>query len=77
MLDEKKLVKINEVGITTDEIYNDAKNLLIEFIKKNSKITAAEYRDLLNTNRKAAIGLLEHFDMQRVTKRVGNDRILF
>lgn len=77
MLDERKLIKINEAGITTYEIYNDAKSILTEFIKKNSKITAAEYRDLLNTNRKIAIGLLEHFDMQKVTKRVGNDRILF
>jgi selenocysteine-specific elongation factor len=77
MIENKLLVKINEVGITTEEIYNKAKELLIESIKKNSKITAAEYRDILNTNRKNAIGLLEHFDMQRVTKRVGNDRVLY
>jgi selenocysteine-specific elongation factor len=77
MIENKLLVKINEVGITTEEIYNKAKELLIESIKKNSKITAAEYRDILNTNRKNAIGLLEHFDLQRVTKRVGNDRVLY
>lgn len=77
MLDDKKLIKINEDFITTEEIYSESKDLLIEFIKKNSKITAGEYRDLLNTNRKIAIGLLEHFDIQKVTKRVGNDRILF
>lgn len=77
MLDDKKIIKISEVGITTYEIYNEAKNKLIEYVKKNSKITAAEYRDLLNINRKIAIGLLEHFDTQKVTKRVENDRILF
>ncbi len=77
MLENKELVKINEAGITTNELYEEAKNILIEFVKKNSKITAAEYRDILNTNRKNAIGLLEHFDMQRITRRVGNDRILF
>ncbi len=77
MLDNKMLIKISEVGITTNEIYSDAKELLIDYIKRNSKITAAEYRDILNTNRKNAIALLEHFDMQKVTKRVGNDRVLF
>lgn len=77
MLENKKLIKINEIGITTVEIYNDAKNILIDYINKNSKITVAEYRDLLNTNRKNAMGLLEHFDMQKVTKRVGNDRVMF
>lgn len=77
MLDNKILIKINDGGITTYEIYNTAKELLIEFINTNSKITAAEYRDILNTNRKNAINLLEHFDIQKVTKRVGNDRVLF
>lgn len=77
MLDENKLIKINEVGLTKVSIYNDAKNILINYITENKKITAAEYRDLLNTNRKNAIGLLEHFDMVKVTKRVGNDRILY
>lgn len=77
MMDNKILVKINDGGIATYETYNAAKKLLVEYIKKNSKITAAEYRDILNTNRKNAIALLEHFDMQKVTKRVGNDRVLF
>ncbi len=76
MIDEKKIIKISDAGITTVEIFDRAKELLIEYIKKNSKITAAEYRDVLSTNRKIAIALLEYFDMNRVTKRVGNDRIL-
>jgi len=59
------------------EIYDEAKNILVNFITKNQKITAAEYRDLLNSNRKVAIGLLEHFDIIKVTRRVGNDRVLF
>lgn len=77
MLDEKKLVKIGDLGITKTEIYEEAKSILINFITKNQKITAAEYRDVLNANRKVAIGLLEHFDMMRITRRVGNDRVLF
>ncbi|KAF5051015.1 Selenocysteine-specific elongation factor [anaerobic digester metagenome] len=77
LIDEKKLVKIGELGITKMEIYDEAKNILVNFITKNQKITAAEYRDLLNSNRKVAIGLLEHFDIIKVTRRVGNDRVLF
>lgn len=77
LTDEKKLIKINEDCITSQEIYDNAKAVLIEFIKTDGKITAAEYRDLLNTNRKNAILLLEYFDLVRVTKRNGNDRVLF
>ena len=77
MISDKKIIKVNEDCITSQENYEKAKNILMEFIESIGKITAAEYRDLLNTNRKNAILLLEHFDMVRVTKRSGNDRILF
>jgi len=77
MIDDKKLIKINEDCIMSQENYNKAKKILIEFIEINNKITAAEYRDLLGTNRKNAILLLEYFDKIRVTKRNANDRILF
>jgi selenocysteine-specific elongation factor len=75
MLTEKDLVKINDL-VTTRELYEEAKNILVEFLNKNKIISAAQYRDLLNTNRKTAITLLEHFDMLKLTKRIENDRIL-
>ncbi len=77
MMSDKKIIKISDECITSQEMYHKAKDILIQFIKENSKITAGEYRDLLSTNRKNAIILLEHFDLFRVTKRSGNDRILF
>jgi selenocysteine-specific elongation factor len=76
MISEKKLIKLNEL-ITTTKLYEEAKNILVEFLSKNSKITAAQYRDLLKTNRKMAIALLEHFDMIKLTKRIENDRIFY
>ena len=75
MITEKELVKISEL-VTSKELYEEAKNILVEFLNKNKKISAAEYRDLLNTNRKTAITLLEHFDIIKLTKRIENDRIL-
>lgn len=77
LTDNKKIIKINEDCITSYDKFDTAKNILIKYIKENGKITAAEYRDLLNTNRKNAIILLEYFDITRVTKRNGNDRVLF
>jgi len=75
MITEEDLFKLNDL-ITTMELYEEAKKILIEFLNKNERINAAQYRDLLNTNRKTAIALLEHFDMIKLTKRVENDRIL-
>lgn len=76
MISNNILVKLNEL-ITTKEIYEEAKKILIDFLSKNDKITAAQYRDLLNTNRKTAISILEHFDMVKLTKRVENDRTFY
>jgi selenocysteine-specific elongation factor len=77
MISDKKIIKINDECITSKEIYNKAKDILIKYINANGKITAAEYRDLLSTNRKNSIILLEYFDLLRVTRRSDNYRILF
>ena len=56
--------------------YEEAQNILIDYLNKNSSITVAEYRDVLNTNRKVALGLLEYFDQEKITKRDGDIRRL-
>lgn len=76
MIELGQIVKIAEDTFTSDIILNTAKTSLIDFLQKNNKISAAEYRDLLNTSRKNSITLLEYFDNTKITKRVENDRIL-
>jgi selenocysteine-specific elongation factor len=76
MLEFGEIIKIADDTFASDRIINSAKELLIDYLQKNNKISAAQYRDLLNTNRKSAITLLEYFDNIKITKRVENDRIL-
>ncbi|MDD4727088.1 MAG: SelB C-terminal domain-containing protein, partial [Tissierellia bacterium] len=59
-----------------NDLYKKSKSELISFINKNGSITVAEFRDLLGTNRKIALALLESFDQKRITKREDNKRIL-
>ena len=40
------------------------------------KLTVAEFRDLFDTSRKYALAFLEHLDERRVTRRVGDERVL-
>ena len=40
-------------------------------------MTASEFRDLIGSTRKYAVPLLEWLDQARVTRRVGDERILF
>ncbi len=76
MLGRQELLKLNDDLFLLPEHLDKAKIELVNFIEKNGGITVAEYRDLLNTNRKHAIGMLEYFDQIKVTKRDGEKRLL-
>ncbi|MEK7692652.1 MAG: selenocysteine-specific translation elongation factor [Chloroflexota bacterium] len=45
-------------------------------IEQHGAITLAQTRDLIGTSRKYAQALLEHLDRLRVTRRVGDERVL-
>jgi len=45
--------------------------------KKHGKITLGEVRDLFQTSRKYAQAFLEHLDQKKITRRVGDERILY
>jgi selenocysteine-specific elongation factor len=47
-----------------------------QYLQENGQINAAQTRDLLQTSRKYAIGLLEHLDHIKVTRRIGDNREL-
>ncbi len=76
MMEAGEVIKVADDTFSSSSIINAAKSLLVEYLQKNNKISAAEYRDLLNTNRKSAITLLEYFDNCKITKRSENDRVL-
>ena len=75
LLDEGIILKIKDDFFIHKEIYLKALNILEEYFKNNDKISVGNYRDLLNTNRKAALNLLENFDEMKITKRIDNERI--
>jgi len=56
--------------------YEDARALLVQELSAAERITLARFRDLLGTSRKTAQLLLERFDADGVTRRVGDERVL-
>ena len=56
--------------------YHEMVSKILAHIKKNSKITVAEARDLLGSSRKYILALLEHMDELKLTKRVGDERVV-
>jgi selenocysteine-specific elongation factor len=71
-----RLVRVGDglaVGIAP---YEEAKQALVEECERAGKITLARFRDLLGISRKPAQLLLERFDADGLTRRVGDERVL-
>ncbi len=58
------------------DVFEDIERQLRSYLEHKGEITAGEFRDLLQISRKYAIPLLEHFDNQRLTMRIGDKRVL-
>ncbi|HKV66487.1 MAG TPA: SelB C-terminal domain-containing protein, partial [Gaiellales bacterium] len=56
--------------------YERARELLVEDCAAHGEITLARFRDLIGTGRRPAQLLLERFDADGVTRRIGDRRIL-
>jgi selenocysteine-specific elongation factor len=49
---------------------------VVSHLKEQGKVTLAQVRDMLGTSRRYAQALMEHLDDQRITQRVGDERVL-
>ena len=49
---------------------------LVAFLAKRGEVTVPEFKEMTGLSRKYIIPLLEHFDAQKVTLRVGDKRVL-
>lgn len=77
LVNNDEIIKLNEDISLYKETLEEAINLIKDYLNKNAYITIAEFRDLLSTNRKTALALLEYFDQIKITKREGDKRSLF
>jgi selenocysteine-specific elongation factor len=76
LADEGKVVRVNESVVFASSAYQEMTNRITEHLKANGSITVAEARTMFDTSRKYILPLLEYMDQQRVTRRVGDERVL-
>jgi selenocysteine-specific elongation factor len=76
LIDEGRIVR------TKDDLYFDVaavqalKNRLVAFLEANDEITTPQFKEMTGASRKFVIPLIEYFDSQMVTLRVGDVRKL-
>ena len=76
------LVELGQLRRLTDSVvfptdaYEEMVTRIIGRMREAGKITVAEVRDMFGTSRKYALAILEHLDEERITRRVGDERVL-
>ena len=70
------MVKVNESVVFTAAAYEDMAGRIIEHLNANGSVTVADARTIFGTSRKYVLPLLEYLDQQRITRRVGDERVL-
>jgi selenocysteine-specific elongation factor len=74
--DAGRLVQVGDGFGISPLAYEEARRALVEECERAGRITLARFRDLLQTSRRTAQLLLERFDADGVTRRVGDERVL-
>jgi len=71
-----RIVRVNEDTAFARSAYDEAVRMLRAHLTEHRTLTVAAARDLLGSSRRYVLPLLEWMDAQKVTRRVGDDRIL-
>ncbi len=76
LFDAGRLLKVSDSVAFGPETYAEMEQRVTTYLRQNGQITVANVRDLFGTSRKYALSLLEDLDARRVTKRMGDVRVL-
>ena len=76
LVSQGRVVKISEEIHYAPIPYGEVVQKIENFIREKGKISVGDLRDMVNTSRKYALPFLEHLDSQKITRRVGDDRVL-
>src|SRR5271157_3264723 len=76
LLRDKILIKISEELVFHQSALMDLRHKIAALKNTAPKIDVARFKELTGVSRKYAIPLLEYLDRERVTRRVGDERVI-
>jgi selenocysteine-specific elongation factor len=71
-----RVVRVNDDTAFARSAYDDAVSRIRHHLAEHRTLTVAAARDVLGSSRRYVLPLLEGLDAQKITRRVGDDRIL-
>jgi selenocysteine-specific elongation factor len=76
LVEQNLLLRISGGVYFRPSDFDTAIERIAAFARENGSVTLAQTRDLFDTSRKYAQALLEEMDTRRMTRRVGDERVL-
>jgi selenocysteine-specific elongation factor len=76
LLRDRALVKLGDELVFHHSALNQLRGLMAKQKSASPKIDVGKFKELTGVSRKYAIPLLEYLDRERVTRRVGDERII-
>jgi selenocysteine-specific elongation factor len=76
LLRDKVLIKISDTLVFHQSALQELRRQMAAYKAKSSKIDVGKFKELTGITRKYAIPLLEYLDRERVTRRVGDERVI-
>jgi selenocysteine-specific elongation factor len=73
---EGRLMRLGGGHAVSPRAYGEARDALVAECEREGRITLARFRDLIGISRRPAQLLLERFDADGLTRRVGDERVL-
>ena len=71
-----RIIRVSDtIGFTADA-FAEVRRRIVDRLVEVGSISVAEVRDLLDTSRKYSLAIMEYLDQQRLTRRVGDTRVL-
>jgi selenocysteine-specific elongation factor len=76
LLRDRILVKLADNLVFHQSALSLLRQAMTDYKAKSPKIDVGKFKDLIGVSRKYAIPLLEYLDRERITRRVGDERII-
>ena len=76
LLRDKVLIKLSDELVFHRTALEELRRQMAAYKAKSPKIDVGKFKDITGVSRKYAIPLLEYLDRERVTRRVGDERVI-
>ena len=76
LVEDGRVTKVSDSVVFESSAYDEMVEAIRAKIQEAGEVTVADVRDMFGGSRKYSLALMDYLDQQRITRRVGDARVL-